>query len=101
MVGDSVILLHENIHTARKTEELLRNIKWEIWSISFPYSPDSAPNLGSKHLSGLRFSSESVAKTVLEKLAQLTGLDFCHAGLNKFVLRSNKCLNRFDDTVEK
>ncbi|GBL70519.1 hypothetical protein AVEN_126642-1 [Araneus ventricosus] len=66
-----------------------------------PYSADSAPNLGSKHLPGGRFSSESVAKTVLEKLAQLTGLDFCHAGLNKFVLRSNKCLNRFDDTVEK
>ncbi|GBO07739.1 hypothetical protein AVEN_49081-1, partial [Araneus ventricosus] len=26
------------------------------------YSPESAPNLGSKHLSGTRFSSESAEK---------------------------------------
>ncbi|GBM11510.1 hypothetical protein AVEN_46526-1, partial [Araneus ventricosus] len=31
-----------------------------------PYSPDSAPNLGSIHLSGTRFSSESYMKTVVE-----------------------------------
>ncbi|GBN30720.1 Alpha-tocopherol transfer protein [Araneus ventricosus] len=30
------------------------------------YSPESAPNLGSKHLSGTRFSSESDVKTVVE-----------------------------------
>ncbi|GBO33829.1 hypothetical protein AVEN_97712-1 [Araneus ventricosus] len=97
MLGDGVILLHDNIHTARKTEELLRNLEHLLPT----HSPDSAPNLGSKHLSGGSFSSESVAKTVLEKLAQLTGLDFCHAGLNKLVRRSDKCLNRCDDYVEK
>ncbi|GBM83027.1 hypothetical protein AVEN_183417-1 [Araneus ventricosus] len=31
-----------------------------------PYNPDSAPNLGSKYLSGRRFSSESDVKTVAE-----------------------------------
>ncbi|GBN04943.1 hypothetical protein AVEN_183213-1, partial [Araneus ventricosus] len=31
-----------------------------------PYSPDSAPNLGSRNLSGTRFSSESDVKTVVE-----------------------------------
>ncbi|GBN57900.1 hypothetical protein AVEN_228740-1 [Araneus ventricosus] len=31
-----------------------------------PYSPDSAPNLGSENLSGTRFSSDSDVKTVVE-----------------------------------
>ncbi|GBM89386.1 hypothetical protein AVEN_219844-1, partial [Araneus ventricosus] len=31
-----------------------------------PYSPDLAPNLSSKHLSGTRFSSESDVKTIVE-----------------------------------
>ncbi|GBM22560.1 hypothetical protein AVEN_183988-1 [Araneus ventricosus] len=31
-----------------------------------PYSPDLAPNLGSKHLSGIMFSSESDVKAVAE-----------------------------------
>ncbi|GBL94792.1 hypothetical protein AVEN_244769-1 [Araneus ventricosus] len=45
--------------------EFLRKYKWEVWSHS-PYSPDSAPNLYSKHLSGTRFFSESDVKTVVE-----------------------------------
>ncbi|GBO16839.1 hypothetical protein AVEN_13405-1 [Araneus ventricosus] len=32
MLSDGVILLHDNTHTARKTEELLRKFKWEVWS---------------------------------------------------------------------
>ncbi|GBN94005.1 hypothetical protein AVEN_229337-1 [Araneus ventricosus] len=67
-----------------------------------PYSPDSAPNLDSKHLSGTtnRFSHHSLQR-VIRELAQWTGLDFCQAGGNKLVLRSDKCLNRFGDYVEK
>ncbi|GBN19288.1 hypothetical protein AVEN_254249-1 [Araneus ventricosus] len=60
MLSDGATLLHDNIHTARKTQEWLRKFKWEVWS------PDSAPNLDSKHLSGTRFSSESDVKTVAE-----------------------------------
>ncbi|GBN11154.1 Dual oxidase [Araneus ventricosus] len=60
MLSDGVILLHDNTHTARKTQECLRKFKWEVWS------PDSAPNLGSKHLSGTSFYSESDVKTVVE-----------------------------------
>ncbi|GBM66623.1 hypothetical protein AVEN_166369-1 [Araneus ventricosus] len=60
MLSDGAILLHDNIHTARKTQERLRKFKWEVWN------PDSAPNLDSKHLSGTRFSSESDVKTVAE-----------------------------------
>ncbi|GBL84920.1 hypothetical protein AVEN_106539-1 [Araneus ventricosus] len=66
MSSDGVILLH-NTHTDRKTQELLRKLRWEIWShLTHPYSPDSAPNLVSKHLSGTGFSSESDVKTVAE-----------------------------------
>ncbi|GBN87780.1 hypothetical protein AVEN_200157-1 [Araneus ventricosus] len=87
MLGDGVILLHDNTHTARKTQALAC---WVVASSSCmtipillaklnnycesssgksganPYSPDSAPNLGSKHLSGTRFSSRSDVKTVVE-----------------------------------
>ncbi|GBL80229.1 hypothetical protein AVEN_199519-1 [Araneus ventricosus] len=66
-----------------------------------PCSPDSAPNLGSKYLSGTRFSPESDVKTAAENWLNGEGRDFCQAGLNKLVLRSDKCLNRFGDCVEK
>ncbi|GBN90737.1 hypothetical protein AVEN_169093-1, partial [Araneus ventricosus] len=52
-------------HTARKTQELLQKFKWEVWR-NPPYSPDLAPNLDSKHLSGIRLSSSSDEKTAAE-----------------------------------
>ncbi|GBM24272.1 hypothetical protein AVEN_22597-1 [Araneus ventricosus] len=66
MLSDGHILLHGNTHTARKTRELLRKFKWEVWSHHHPYSPDSAPNLGPTHLSGTRFSPGSGVKTTDE-----------------------------------
>ncbi|GBO02015.1 hypothetical protein AVEN_179848-1 [Araneus ventricosus] len=46
-----------------------------------PYIPDSASNLGSKHLSGTRFSSENCAKTAAENWLNGQGRDFYQAGL--------------------
>ncbi|GBL83476.1 hypothetical protein AVEN_196335-1 [Araneus ventricosus] len=92
----SVILLHDNTHTARKTEKMLQKLKWEVWSHP-PYSADLAPNLGSKHLPRTRFSSKSDAKTASENC----GRDFHQAVLNKLVLLSDKRLNRRGDYVEK
>ncbi|GBM02444.1 hypothetical protein AVEN_183269-1, partial [Araneus ventricosus] len=66
MLSDGVILLHDNIHTVLKTQELLQKFKWEVWSQT-PYSTDSARNLGSKLLSRTRFSSEGDVKIVVEK----------------------------------
>ncbi|GBN50619.1 hypothetical protein AVEN_221032-1 [Araneus ventricosus] len=74
--------------------------KWEVCS-NLPYNPDLPPNLGSKHLSGTRFSSNSDAKTAAENWLNGQGRDFYKAGLNKLVLHSDKCLNRFGDYVEK
>ncbi|GBM45265.1 hypothetical protein AVEN_101220-1 [Araneus ventricosus] len=89
MLSDGVILLHENTSTTRKTQELLK-------VRSHPsYSPDLASNLGSKHLSGTRFSWNSY-----RELDQWAGRDFYQAGLNK-LMRSDKRLNRFGYYVEK
>ncbi|GBO19141.1 hypothetical protein AVEN_54187-1 [Araneus ventricosus] len=74
MLSDGVILLHDNTHTVRKTEELLRDSSRK--SGATPYSPDSVPNLGSKHLSGkedesiCEFSVCKCDKEVVECIAQ-------------------------------
>ncbi|GBM35281.1 hypothetical protein AVEN_203852-1 [Araneus ventricosus] len=98
MLSDGVILLHDNTHTVSKTQELLHNFKWEVWSHP---RPDLAPNLGSKHLSGTRLSSNSDVKRTAENWLNGQGHVFCQAGSNKLVLLSDKCLNRFYDYVEK
>ncbi|GBO19805.1 hypothetical protein AVEN_247369-1 [Araneus ventricosus] len=100
MWSDGAILLHDNTHTAPKTQELLQRLKWEVWS-HLPCSPDLTPNLGSKHLSGTRFSSDSEVKTAAENWLKGQGRDFYQSRLNKLVLRSDKCLNRFGNNVEK
>ncbi|GBO40279.1 hypothetical protein AVEN_33380-1 [Araneus ventricosus] len=54
-----------------------------------------------EHLSGTRFSSDSDAKTAAENWRNGKGCDFYQAGLNKLVLRSDNCLNRFSHYLEK
>ncbi|GBM50444.1 hypothetical protein AVEN_53020-1, partial [Araneus ventricosus] len=53
-----------------------------------------------EHLSGTRFSSDNDVKTSAEDWLNGQGRDFYHAGLNKLVLSSDKCLNGFGDYVE-
>ncbi|GBM79964.1 hypothetical protein AVEN_122554-1 [Araneus ventricosus] len=65
MLSDGVIRLHDNTHTARKTHELLKSSSGKSGATT-PYSPDLALNMGSKHLSGTRFSSNSNVKTTAE-----------------------------------
>ncbi|GBM43651.1 hypothetical protein AVEN_225175-1 [Araneus ventricosus] len=65
-----------NAHTARKTQELLQKFEWEVWSHPSPYSPDLAPNLGSKRLSGSGFFSNSDVKTSAENWLNEQGRDF-------------------------
>ncbi|GBN87507.1 hypothetical protein AVEN_265703-1 [Araneus ventricosus] len=79
MFSDGVILLHENIHTVRKTQELPEKI--QMGSLEpLPYSPDLAPNLGSKHLSGTRFSSNINVKTGAENWLYGQGRAFTKLG---------------------
>ncbi|GBL98472.1 hypothetical protein AVEN_111603-1 [Araneus ventricosus] len=65
MLSDGVILLHDDTHIARKTQELLQKFKWEVWSQP-PYSPDLAPNLCSKYLSGTKLSSNNDVKSAAD-----------------------------------
>ncbi|GBN16467.1 hypothetical protein AVEN_196923-1 [Araneus ventricosus] len=54
-----------------------------------------------EHLSGTRFSSESDVKTPAKNWLNGQGRDFYQAWLNTLVLRSDICLNRCGDYVEK
>ncbi|GBO37234.1 hypothetical protein AVEN_56398-1 [Araneus ventricosus] len=91
MLRYGVILLPDNTHTARKTQELLRKFK----SGATPLQP----RFGTQ--SGTRFSSDIDVKTTAENWLKGQGRNFYRDGLNKFVLCSDKCLNRFGDYVEK
>ncbi|GBO08953.1 hypothetical protein AVEN_85008-1 [Araneus ventricosus] len=65
MLSDGVIVLRDNTHPAKKNSRIAAKV--QVGSLEPPpYSPGSAPNLGSKHLSGIRFSSESDVKTDIE-----------------------------------
>ncbi|GBM58036.1 hypothetical protein AVEN_170643-1 [Araneus ventricosus] len=88
MLNDCASLLHDNTHTARETQELLQKFKWEVWSHP-PYSPDLATNLGSKHLSGTRFSSNSDMKTAAENWINSTEELYPSLQANK---RNRDCL---------
>ena len=50
---------------------------------------------------GTRFSSDCDVKTAAENWLKGKGRDFYQDGLNKLVLRSDKCPNRFGGCVEK
>ncbi|GBN79891.1 hypothetical protein AVEN_192156-1 [Araneus ventricosus] len=81
--------------------------KVQMGSLEPPYSPDLAPSdylllpQLKEHLSGTRFSSDSDVKTAAENWLNGQGRDFYQAGLNKMVLRLDKCRNRFGHYVER
>ncbi|GBO03031.1 hypothetical protein AVEN_202046-1 [Araneus ventricosus] len=95
MLTDGVILLHNNTHTSRVVKVQVENLEPSLCS------PDLAPNLGSKHLAETRFSLYSGVKTTNENWLNVQRRRFYRAGLNKLLLRSDKCLNRFHGYVEK
>ncbi|GBO10397.1 hypothetical protein AVEN_70503-1 [Araneus ventricosus] len=65
MFCDGVILLHDNTHTRSQNSRIA--VKVQVGSLEPPiYRPNSALNLGSKDLSGTRFSSESDVKRIFE-----------------------------------
>ncbi|GBM86068.1 hypothetical protein AVEN_3894-1 [Araneus ventricosus] len=107
MISDGVIFLHDN-GRSHTTQELKDCHKSSSGSLEpSPYSPDLArsdyflfPKL-KEQLSRTRFSSDSDVKTAAENWLNGLGCDFYQAELNKLVLRSDKCLNRFGDYVEK
>jgi histone-lysine N-methyltransferase SETMAR len=102
------LLLHDNArpHTANKTNETLRNFKWEALEYS-PYSPDLAASdfhfFGplKHHLSAEHFpDDEAVARDVTAWFRQQPK-ELYAAGCQGLVKRWDKCLSVQGDYVEK
>ncbi|GBN23016.1 hypothetical protein AVEN_141954-1 [Araneus ventricosus] len=79
MLSGGVILLPDNTHTARKTQELLQKFKWEVWS--HPHTAQIwltiwIPNTYLEQ----GVSSDSDAKTAAENWINEKGRDFYTAG---------------------
>ncbi|GBO07579.1 hypothetical protein AVEN_105133-1 [Araneus ventricosus] len=98
MLSDGVILLHDNTHAARKTQELLQKFKWEVCSPP-PHAAQIWHTIWA--LIWNKVLSDSDVKTANENVFSGLGRDFYQAGLNKFVLLSDKRLYRFGVSVEK
>ena len=85
---------------------MLQRFKWEVWNHP-PYSPDLAPSdyflfpALKRNLSETQFTSDDAVKTAAEKWLNEQSPDYYQAVINKLVKRSDKCLNRFGDYVER
>lgn len=82
---------------------LKNRFTWEVGA----YRPDLTPRTVScfriwrKHSFGNRVSSDSDMITGAENWINGQKCNFYKSGLNKFVLHSDKCLNRSDNYMEK
>jgi transposase len=103
-----LLLLHDNVrpHTANKTNETLRNFKWEI--LEHPtYSPDLARSdfhlHGSlKHdLSAEHFPDDEAVEREVTAWLRQQPKGFYAAGFQGLVKRWEKSLNVQGDYVEK
>jgi histone-lysine N-methyltransferase SETMAR len=108
LLSKGVLLLHDNArpHSAKATQELLQQFQWTI--LQHPaYSPDLAPSdyhlfpALKQYLSSQRFESDDDVTTAVKQWLCRQGTDFYHEGIEKLVVRYDKCLNLFGDYVEK
>jgi transposase len=106
--GLGVLLLHDNArpHSAAAPVNLLNSWGWEILPHP-PYSPDLAssdfylfPKM-KKHLRAQRCHSNEAVQNEVKKWLRVQDVFFFCEGLNKFIYRYGKCLNRLCDYVEK
>ncbi|GBN31293.1 hypothetical protein AVEN_10315-1 [Araneus ventricosus] len=85
MLSDVFILLHDNNHTARKTQELLRKFKWRVWSHTL--QTRFGTQSGFQTLIWSKVPSEIDVQTVVENSLNGNGRDFCPARLTLLFLR--------------
>uniref|UniRef100_A0A182RXW6 Histone-lysine N-methyltransferase SETMAR n=2 Tax=Anopheles funestus TaxID=62324 RepID=A0A182RXW6_ANOFN len=99
---------HDNArpHTANVTLDLLKKFGWDIIDHP-PYSNDVAPSdyhmfpALKKHLGGKKFESDAeVQKEVNTWLREADG-EWYSAGIDKFIVRMRKVLEKNGDYVEK
>lgn len=108
LLSKGVKFHHDNArpHTANVTLDLLKKFGWEIIDHP-PYSPDVAPSdyhmfpALKKHLGGKKFDSDAeVQKEVNTWLREADG-EWYSAGIDKFIVRMRKVLEKNGDYVEK
>lgn len=108
LLSEKVFFIHDNArpHSARITQEKLQKFKWQVFEHP-PYSPDLAPS--DYHLfpklketfGGVRFNStEEIEDAVTDYFKKLDASHY-RLGIDKLIVRYEKCLERFGDYVEK
>lgn len=108
MLTKGVSFHHDNArpHTANQTKELLSKFGWELVEHP-PYSPDIAPSdyhmfpTLKKHLGGKKFATdEEVQQEVNTYLRNADG-SWYDDGIQKFIVRMKKVIERQGDYIEK
>jgi transposase len=108
MLTSGVVLLHDHArpHRAARTRALLEHFNWEL--LDHPaYSPDLAPS--DYHLfthlknwkRSKRFSDKEELMEGVKIWLTSQAADFIDTGIQKLILRYDKCLSSDDDYVEK
>lgn len=108
MLTAGIVLLHDNArpHTAAVTSNLLHKFRWDIFDHP-PYSPDLAPSdfhlfpQLKKWLGGKHFQTDAELKDNVTFYLNSLAADFYSQGIEKLVIRYDKCLNLQGDFVEK
>lgn len=108
MLSKGIVLLHDNArpHVSHRTQDLIASFGWEQFDHP-PYSPDLAPSdyhlflYLKKHLGGQRHDDDDDVKTAVQQWLSNQAADFYEDGLQKLVLRYDKCLNIGGNYVEK
>jgi len=108
MLSANIILFHDNArpHSAAQTQDLITSFKWEQKD-NPPYSPDLGPSdyhlfLHLKNfLGGQRFDDDDELKDAVQKWLISQAAVFYEEGIQKLVLRFDKCLNNGGEYVEK
>ncbi|XP_018564185.1 histone-lysine N-methyltransferase SETMAR-like [Anoplophora glabripennis] len=108
LLSKGVVFLHDNArpHTANVTKNLLQGLGWEVFDHP-PYSPDLAPSdfhlfLHPKSfLGGQHFNNDEELKENVSNCLKTQAANFYEEGIQKLVLRYDKCLQNFGSYVEK
>jgi hypothetical protein len=108
MLTCGLMLLHNNArpHTATKTQALITSFGWEQFHHP-PLQPDLAPSdlhlflCLKKFLAGQRFLNDDDVKETAKKWPPSQAATFYEEGIQKRVLRYDKCLNNGGNYVEK
>lgn len=103
-----VVLFHDNArpHSARKTQEILKQFKWDVFDHP-PYSPDLAPSdfhlftRMKKWLASQHFNDDDELQNAVTDWLRAQAAKFYEEGICKLVKRYDKCLNLNGDYVEK